>query len=93
VFRGRNSAGSFVRRQVVSPTVLSDGSWHVARCSRTSTALTLTIDGKLVDTANGSSGNISNTRPITIGGKLNCDQINVTCDYFTGDIDYITISN
>ena len=93
VFRGTNSSGSFLRRQVVSPTVLSDGSWHVARCSRTSTALTLTIDGKLVATAKGSTGNITNSRPLTIGGKLNCDQIKTTCDYFTGDIDYITISN
>jgi len=93
VFRGTNSSGSFLRRQVVSPTVLSDGQWHVARCARTSTGLTLTIDGKVVDTANGSSGNITNSRPISIAGKLNCDQITTTCDYFTGDIDYITISN
>ena len=73
--------------------VLSDGKWHVARCARTAKALTLTIDGKVVATAKGSSGNISNTRPISIGGKLNCDQVHTTCDYFTGDIDYVKISN
>ena len=55
--------------------------------------MTLTIDGKVVDTASGSSGNITNNRPISIAGKLNCDQINTTCDYFTGDIDYITLQN
>jgi len=93
VFRGTSSSGSFLRRQVVSPTVLSDGQWHVARCARTATALTLTIDGSVVATAHGSSGNITNNRPISIAGKLNCDQITTTCDYFTGDIDYITISN
>jgi concanavalin A-like lectin/glucanase superfamily protein len=93
VFRGTSSSGSFLRRQVVSPTVLSDGAWHVARCARTATALTLTIDGSVVATAHGSSGNITNNRPISIAGKLNCDQITTTCDYFTGDIDYITISN
>jgi len=93
VFRGTSSSGSFLRRQVVSPTVLSDGQWHVARCARTATALTLTIDGSVVATAHGSSGNISNNRPISIAGKLNCDQVHTTCDYFTGDIDYITISN
>jgi hypothetical protein len=65
----------------------------VARCARTSTGVTLTIDGKVVDTASGSSGNITNTRPISIAGKLNCDQVQTTCDYFTGDIDYITIQN
>jgi Concanavalin A-like lectin/glucanases superfamily len=93
VFRGTNSSGGFLRRQVVSPSVLSDGQWHVARCARTASALTLTIDGSVVATANGSSGNITNTRPISIAGKLNCDQITTTCDYFTGDIDYITITN
>ena len=93
VFRGTNSSGNFQRKQVVSPGVLSDGQWHVARCARTASALTLTIDGSVVATANGSSGNITNNRPISIAGKLNCDQVKTTCDYFTGDIDYITISN
>jgi hypothetical protein len=26
-----------------------------------------------------------------MAGKLNCDQINTTCDYFAGDIDYVKI--
>jgi Laminin G domain len=90
VFRGRNSSGKFKRKQVVSG-VLSDGKWHVVRCSRTAKALTLTVDGKVVDTAKGSTGNISNNRPVSIGGKLNCDQVRTTCDYFTGDIDYVKI--
>jgi hypothetical protein len=92
VFRGTNSSGNFLRKQVVSG-VLSDGHWHVVRCSRTATGLTLNVDGKVVATARGSTGNISNNRPISIAGKLNCDQVHTTCDYFTGDIDYITISN
>lgn len=91
-FRGTSSSGSFLRKQVVSG-VLSDGQWHVARCARTSNALTLTIDGKVVATAHGSTGHIENNRPISIGGKLNCDQVHTTCDYFTGDIDYVTIQN
>ena len=93
VFRGTSSSGKFLRKQVVSPAVLSNGQWHVARCARTASALTLTIDGSVVATAHGSSGNITNNRPISIAGKINCDQITTTCDYFTGDIDYITISN
>ena len=44
-------------------------------------------------TAKGSTGKISNTRPISIAGKLNCDQVTTTCDYFTGDIDYVKITN
>jgi Laminin G domain len=90
VFRGVNSSGKFKRKQVVSG-VLSDGKWHVAVCSRRSKLLTLKIDGNIVDTAKGSTGTISNNRPVTIGGKLNCNQITTTCDYFTGDIDYVKL--
>jgi concanavalin A-like lectin/glucanase superfamily protein len=93
VFRGRDSSGALVRKAVESPAVLSDGNWHLAVCTRTSKALTLSIDGNVVGTAKGSTGTISNTRPVTIGGKLNCDQVKTTCDYYTGDIDYIKISN
>jgi hypothetical protein len=93
VFRGTNSSGNFLRKAVESPAVLSNGAWHVAVCTRTATRLTLTIDGSVVATAKGSSGTISNPRPITIGGKLACDQVKTSCDYFTGDIDYIRITN
>jgi len=92
VFRGVVS-GKLVRKAVTSPAVLSDGAFHVATCTRTANAVTLTIDGSVVDTAHGSTGNISNTRPVTIGGKLNCDQVNTTCDYYTGDIDWVKLSN
>ncbi|HKV66765.1 MAG TPA: LamG-like jellyroll fold domain-containing protein [Gaiellales bacterium] len=92
VFRGVVN-GTLVRKAVTSPAVLSDGNFHVATCTRTANALTLTIDGSVVDTAHGSTGNISNTRPVTIGGKLNCDQIKTTCDYYTGDIDWVKLSN
>jgi hypothetical protein len=93
VFRGTSSSGSFLRKDVQAPTAQSDGNWHIATCARAGSTLTLTIDGKVVATAKGSSGNINNPNPITIGGKLNCDQVKTTCDYFTGGIDYITISN
>ncbi len=29
--------------------------------------------------------------PVSIGGKTDCDQIDVGCDYFAGDIDYIAV--
>ncbi len=92
VFRGKVN-GTLKRKAVESPAVLSDNSWHVVVCSRIGSKLTLKIDGSVVDTASGKTGTISNTRPITIAGKLNCDQITTTCDYFTGDIDYIKITN
>lgn len=92
VFRGVSSSGSFLRKAVESG-VISDGSWHTVVCTRTPTGLTLKVDGRQVAAAKGSTGKISNPNPITIGGKLNCDQVNTTCDYFTGDIDYIKIAN
>jgi hypothetical protein len=91
VFRGVDDSGSFLRKEVNSGTPLNDGQWHTARCERTAGQLTLTVDGALVATSNGRTGTISNSRPISIAGKVNCDQITVTCDYFTGDIDYIKI--
>jgi hypothetical protein len=92
VFRGVSSSGSFLRKAVESG-VISDGTWHTVVCTRTPTGLTLTVDGSVVATAKGSTGSISNPNPVTIGGKLNCDQITTTCDYYTGAIDYIKISN
>ncbi len=85
--------GSSKSASVQSPAVLSDGNWHTAVCARTSNKLTLSVDGQVVKTASGSLGTISNSRPITVAGKLQCDQITTTCDYYTGDIDYIKISN
>jgi Concanavalin A-like lectin/glucanases superfamily len=92
VFRGVSPSGSFLRKAVESG-VISNGAWHVVVCTRTPSGLTLTVDGKVVDTAKGSTGTISNPNPVTIGGKLNCNQVKTTCDYFTGDIDYIKIAN
>jgi hypothetical protein len=90
-FRGLSSTGSWLSKVVQSPTVISDNKWHTVRCERTSSKLTMTLDGAVVATANGSSGTISNRRPISIAGKYVCDNVSVTCDYFTGHIDYIKI--
>ena len=37
-------------------------------------------------------GTINNSIPMTIGGKINCDQVEITCDYFSGLIDFIKIT-
>ena len=91
-FRGLVN-GTLKRKAVQSPTVLSDNNWHVVTCARNGNQVSLTVDGDVVATTTGNTGTISNTRPLTIAGKLDCDQITTTCDYFTGDIDYITITN
>ncbi len=91
VFRGVDGTGAFRRKEVNSGTPINDGEWHVASCERIGNQLRLTIDGVVVDTANGTTGNISNNAPLSIAGKLNCDNVSITCDYFTGDIDYLRI--
>ena len=83
--------GSAGRVSTRVPTALNDNLWHVLTCVRTPTRVTALVDGVEVNFQNGSTGTIDNAIPMTVGGKINCDQIQVTCDYFSGDIDYIRL--
>jgi hypothetical protein len=83
--------GSITRGAVRSPAYLNDNAWHTLLCVKTPTAVELWVDGVRVGRKNGAVGNIDNSFPMTIGGKISCDQIEVTCDYFSGEIDYIRI--
>lgn len=87
LFKGGNGQ----QRAVRSPVKTNDGNWHTIRCERTATYIRLFVDGVQVRRLNGPTGNIANTQRVSIGGKSNCDQITTTCDYFTGDIDYVKI--
>ena len=71
---------------------LDDGSWHTLSCVLDSTGVTMYVDGQYQSKKAGSPGLIDNSLPVTVGGKINCDQVNVTCDYYTGQIDRIRIS-
>lgn len=89
----RGAAG---RRAVRSSGVYRDGQWHTVRCERNATGIVLTItdpQGNVVETRrlNGPTGFFQNRFPWTIGGKFECDQITVTCDYYTGEIDWVRI--
>ena len=77
------SAGSSVR--------VNDGNWHTVRCERTSSSVTMWVDGVFTGRNRNATGTIANTRPLSIAGKSNCDQITITCDYFSGDFDYVKI--
>jgi hypothetical protein len=88
LFRGSAGSGA-----VSSKRALNDGQWHTVRCERTANQVVMTVDGVVTMRINHATGSISNSVPLTIGGKLNCDQITVTCDYFAGDIDYVTIQS
>jgi hypothetical protein len=87
LFRG--SAGSSTASS--GAVRVNDGQWHVVRCERTSSSVTMTVDGRVTGRNRNPTGTIANTRPLTIAGKLNCDQVNTTCDYFAGDLDYLKI--
>ena len=83
--------GSIGRGATRAPTPLNDNAWHTLRCVKTLSAVELWVDGVRVARKNETVGNIDSSTPMTIGGKINCDQVTVTCDYFSGEIDYIRI--
>ena len=85
--------GSLVSKSVnTGTTPLNDGAWHTLRCERTADKLELWVDNAATPRrARGATGTISNNVPLTIAGKSNCDQIKVTCDYFSGEIDWVKI--
>ena len=87
MFKDRNGG----QKAVISPIATNDGAWHVIRCELSSWGVRLYVDGVQVVSGRRTLANISNSWPLTIGGKGDCDQIVVTCDYFTGDIDYVRI--
>jgi Laminin G domain len=87
LFRG--SAGSST---ATSGTVrVNDGRWHVVRCERTPSGVTMLVDGVVTGRNRNPTGTIANTWPLTVAGKLNCNQVKITCDYFAGDFDYLRI--
>jgi hypothetical protein len=81
-----------VRQVLVSARrAINDGRWHTVRCERTDSGVTLAMDGSTVARASGWTGWIANSWPLSIGGKTSCDQVDVGCDYYAGDIDYLQI--
>ncbi|MFZ2501541.1 MAG: LamG-like jellyroll fold domain-containing protein, partial [Nocardioides sp.] len=80
---------------VQSTVSLSDNQWHVVRCIRTGDSVRMYVDDVYQGVKNSAVpiGPIDNSVPLTIGGKLNCDQIEITCDYFTGQIDYLKLTH
>jgi len=73
--------------------VYDDGQWHTVKCVHTSSRVETWVDGVRVGVKNGATGPINNTKPFTVGGKLNCDQVDITCDYYSGDVGHIKISH
>ena len=76
---------------VASPQRLNDGQWHTVRCARTGDGVSLAVDGEEVAHRYGWTGRIANSWPLSIGGKTACDQYDVGCDYYNGDLDRVEI--
>lgn len=91
---GRTLAADLVGTSTVNTS--NDGLWHVVRCERSTTGVRVVLDpGTTAEAARltpGTVGRIDNNRPLTIGGKVDCNGRKVGCDYFTGSIDYVRIT-
>jgi hypothetical protein len=93
--KGRPSCyykGPLGRDGVGGKVPINDGQWHVLLCVKTATSVTFYVDGVKQGTKTGPMGDVNNSLPLTIGGKPNCDQVKVTCDYFGGQVDYVKIT-
>ncbi len=84
--------GSLGKVTARTPTPINDGVFHTVSCVRSPDEVQVFVDGVLKQTNNGSTGAIDNSKPYSIGGKTNCDQVTTTCDYFTGSMDYVRIT-
>lgn len=83
--------GSLGNGGVSSGRALNDGQWHIITCARTATQVTMTVDGVQTGKHVGPTGSIANNAALSIAGKLACDQIKVTCDYWVRQMDYVEI--
>ncbi|MDR6316349.1 hypothetical protein J3R03_000545 [Actinoplanes couchii] len=84
----RGSKGTI---ELIAPDRINDGGWHLVRCSRLASGVYLAVDGQVVAAREGRVGTIDNDWPVSIGGKPDCDQIKVGCDYYAGDLDWVVI--
>jgi concanavalin A-like lectin/glucanase superfamily protein len=80
-FQGTNN-----RLTIKAGPDLSDGRWHTIVCKKTSTGITLTVDGSSFS-KNGNVGSISNGGPLILGGKPNASG-----DWYDGVMDEVSIS-
>lgn len=85
-------------KAVLGDTETNDGEWHVIRCELDRDfgdhgIIRVFVDGAIdkVNVLKEPLGPIANDRPLALGGKAQCNQMSVFCDYFWGEIDYIEI--
>jgi hypothetical protein len=82
LFRGASGNGGVG----TPPGLIKPSTFHTVTCARTATQVQMTVDGKVVATTRHATGNISNSLPLSIGGKVSCNGRTVECDPFVGAI-------
>jgi hypothetical protein len=70
---------------------VDDARWHSIACYRDGATAWLVVDGVETSRRTGLSGTVNNTWELAMGGKSRCDQVDVGCDFFAGEIDYVRI--
>ncbi len=85
LYRGTTGSGA------VGTGTISDGAFHTITCARSTTGITMTVDGRQTASRTVKTGSISNAAGLVIGGKASCNQTTVQCDYFPGTIDSVQI--
>ena len=83
--------GSSGHRAVLSTTRVDNAVWHTVRCDRTASGVSISVDGTRQRTLSGPTGFIANTVAMAIGGKSQCNQTTVGCDFFAGEISYVRV--
>lgn len=81
------------QRAVKAKRSTNDNRWHTIRCTLRDDGIRIYIDGEFDQMLplDSPMGPIGNGRPMSIGGKSNCNQVTITCDYFVGSIDWVEI--
>ena len=70
--------------KIVKGPNLADGNWHEVVCTKTSSSVELTVDGKTY-TNSVRLGSISNDEPVTIGAQSR------GADWYEGDMDEVSV--
>ena len=88
LFRGPTGITNAVRSKIA----VDDNEWHTIRCERTTDAVELYVDGVFQGRNTGLTGPIGNDQPVSFGGKHDCNQTKVYCDYFGGHVDWVRLT-
>ena len=75
---------------------IDDGLWHTITCARVGNTVSAALDygthNWQVNAVPRATGNIHNSKQLTIGGKVGCANLRDGCDGFIGDIDSVKMS-